>query len=70
MKKIMVLLTAIAVMGCGNTAVVLSSDGTKQLPTCDPGEWIKCIHEACPNGYDIVTIPLGHDGTGLVKCKP
>lgn len=60
----------IALSACADNANVLSSDGTKIVTTCyaeaQPG-WVKCISDACPNGFTIV------DNThqlAIVRCKP
>lgn len=52
MKYLMFFL--LACVACGQSAIVLSSDGGKQVAFCSESLWVKCISDTCPNGYDIV----------------
>jgi hypothetical protein len=50
-----------------DSARVLSADGSKVIGSCG-ASWVKCIHEKCPNGYDVIDNEIP-DQT-LIRCKP
>lgn len=58
-------------VGCSDEAYVLDSTGQKRLAYCgDSIHWIKCISDACPNGFDIVVAPnSGTSTAGILKCR-
>jgi hypothetical protein len=60
MRRVIIL----AVLVCGCDTSVISSDGLREIVICD---WLggpKCIHDACPDGFDLVAF------NRIVKCKP
>jgi hypothetical protein len=65
-KKLWVIVL-LALYGCGDDANVLSNDGSKKLGYCHSNV-LTCVHNYCPNGYDIIEKPT--DSTiGMIKCK-
>jgi hypothetical protein len=65
--KLLTLIILLCVVGaCNDETRVLDSTGSKQIVYCD-SEWVKCIHDACPAGFDIVVLPKG-PAAGIVKC--
>lgn len=59
-------LAALLLIGCNDTVRVLDTDGTKSVAYCDD-YWVKCIHDACPDGFDVVVAP--GIVAGIVRCK-
>lgn len=66
--KIRILVLALLFCGCGEKAVVLSSDGNKQIAFCNDENWTKCVSEACPYGFDVIM--RSSASHGIIKCKP
>lgn len=63
-----VLVALMLMTACGDSARILDADGVKRVAFCT-GAWIKCVHDACPDGYD--SIDTGYDGRDQVmRCKP
>ena len=51
-------------VGC-QEAHVTSVDGTKEVGYCMSGTWVKCVHDLCPDGYDVVY----NGDPAIIKCK-
>ena len=64
MKRLIVALAFVC--GCQD-ALVIVSDDDKLLIHCMSGEWVKCVHDACPNGYAVIR---NSDDNAIIKCKP
>lgn len=67
MKKLLII-ALLALVGCQD-ARVLTIEGDKIAAYCYAGTWIKCVSQACPNGYTIIESD-GALGTGTLRCKP
>jgi hypothetical protein len=60
--------TIVLLLLCGcDSARAVSSDGSKDLGECWV-TWVRCLHDACPDGYDIISKDLGNPL--LVRCRP
>lgn len=57
---------AMLLVGCQDSVRVLDTEGTKSVAYCDD-YWVKCIHDACPDGFDVVVAP--GFAAGIVRCK-
>jgi hypothetical protein len=64
-KKLLLILPVILILGC-QEADVISNDGSTYKQHCNASNWIKCVAETCPNGYDIVK---NLSESNIIKCK-
>lgn len=69
--KTVIILAALLMCACGSqSAIFLANDSNNAISYCKGDNWVKCSHDACPNGYDIVKLDEDARGTSAIKCKP
>lgn len=67
---VFLIVSAVLVGGCSDSARVLNDEGTQLIAFCGRKDWVKCINESCPNGFNIIDAPSSHnDFTGTVRCR-